>query len=94
MFLRPLDSVGKVNIKTMSRPRTYPIISNFVRPNQFAIEAEVDPFRDLACPCLQGSGVPIVCVDAVWAGGRIGVVGPGRGGPVQAVPPVWVIYGH
>src|SRR5579863_3197252 len=72
--------------------RTYPVISNFVGPDQLAIETEVHPFRDYAR--LQGSGVPVVCVDAagVCSGGCIGIVGANRGGPVHAVPPwVWIV---
>ena len=51
---------------------TYPVISDFVGADQLAIETEVDPFGDYGR--LQGSGVPVVCVDAasVCSGGGEG----------------------
>ena len=51
---------------------TYPVISDFVGPDQLAIETEVDPFGDYGR--LQGYRVPVVLVDdaSVSSGGGEG----------------------
>jgi len=92
--------MGVMAIPLTQAGSTHPITSNFVGPNQLAIEAKVHPLRNNAAARLHGS-VIIVCggVDAIRSGGGciagIGEVGPGGGGPVQAIPPlVWVIYRH
>src|SRR5579863_8671553 len=54
---------------------TYPVISDFVGPDQLATETEVDPFGDYGR--LQGSGVPLVCVDAT------SVYSEGGEGPIR-----------
>ena len=69
--------------------RTDPVTSDFVGPNQLAIEIEVHPLRVLARRGVLG-GVVTIRIGTEWGTGGCVGVGPNGGGPIPTA--VGVIY--